>query len=177
MLSKHFLQSIILEKPPLPLFPAFDDHQETPLKIRVRVFPIKAINFAGLWDFLCYIEGVESKMGSPLLHWGCWEARCLSLRFEVVDHLSHPADSDLIDLRDVTFAVLHFSDAAQISYSFYDELVLICRNISKYGTRSPRGRVIPSPARMQNMTDCLRWGCYVTDVDNKKQRRITKARM
>ena len=102
------------------------------------------------------IEGVESKMGSPQLHRECWEARCLSLRFEVVDQLSHPADSDLIDLSDVTFAVLHFSDAAQISYSFYDELVLICRNISKYGTRSPRGRVIPSPARMQNMTDFLR---------------------
>ena len=145
MLSKHFLQSIILEKPPLPLFPAFDDHQETPLKIRVRVFPIKAINFAGLWDFLCYIALRALR------------ARCLSLRFEVVDQLSHPADSDLIDLSDVTFAVLHFSDAAQISYSFYDELVLICTNISKYGTRSPRGRVIPSPARMQNMTDdCLR---------------------
>ena len=95
-------------------------------------------------------------MGSPLLHWGCWVARCLSLRFEVVDQLSHPADSDLIDLSDVTFAVLHFSNATQISYSFDDELVLICRNLSKYGTRSPRGRVIPSPARMQNMTDCLR---------------------
>ena len=95
-------------------------------------------------------------MGSPLLHWGCWEARCLSLKFEVVDQLSHPTDSDLIDLRDVTFAVLHFSNATQISYSFDDELVLICRNLSKYGTRSPRGRVIPSPARMQNMTDCLR---------------------
>ena len=94
-------------------------------------------------------------MGSPLLLWECWEARCLSLRIEVVDQLSHPADSDLIDLSDVTFAVLHFSNATQFSYSFYDELVLICRNLSKYGTRSPRGRVIPSPARMQNMTDCL----------------------
>ena len=156
MSTKHFLQSIIFEKPSLPSIPAFNDHQETPFKIRVRVFPVKAINFAGLWDLLCFIEGVESKMGSPQLHRECWEARCLSLRFEVVDQLSHPADSDLIDLSDVTFAVLHFSDAAQISYSLYDELVLICRNISKYGTRSPRGRVIPSPERMQNMTDCLR---------------------
>ena len=55
-------QSIIFEKPSLPSFPAFDDHWEirkTLLKIRVCVFPIKAIYLVGLWDLLSYIEGVE----------------------------------------------------------------------------------------------------------------------
>ena len=144
MPTKRFLQSIIFEKPSLPSFPAFDDHQE----IHKTPFEDSCLCLSNQSNKLCRL------MGSPLLHRECWEARCLSLRFEVVDQLSHPADSDLIDLRDVTFAVLHFSDATQFSYSFYEELVL-CRNLSNYGRRSPRGRVIPSPARMQNMTDCL----------------------
>ena len=145
MPTKHFLQSIIFEWKTImvnaPCFWRPSGNSQDSLED-------SCLCHSSHSDKLCRL------MGYPLLHRGCWEERCLSLRFEVVDQLSHPADSDLIDLRDVTFAVLHFSDATQISYSFYEELVL-CRNLSNYGRRSPRGRVIPSPARMQNMTDCL----------------------
>ena len=74
MSTKHFRQSIIFENPSLPSIPAFDDQQaihKTVLKIRVRVFPIKAINFASLWDPLCYIEGVWDTMFKFEI-WSCW---------------------------------------------------------------------------------------------------------